>query len=240
MTTPAENPTPAPEATSPAPGAPQEPAAAAPAPKPAPPATSEAPAEPHANVWEDPVAAKAEIERLRRENGAARTTAKAQAAAEARIELAQQIGKAIGLVKDDAPVDPAKLVEQATQSATEARQANVALAVYKAASTAGGDPVALLDSTSFQAKVKDLDPSDTAGITAAIQEAVQANPRLAAAAAELPVMSPNPGQGTSGGGAPTPKSTEQQIADLEKEGKWAEANKLKAQQLMDIRQSNRL
>lgn len=197
MTTPAPE-TQTPEATSPAPGAPQEPAAAAPAPKPAPP-KPEAPAEPQANVWDDPAAAKAEIERLRKENGAARTNAKAQAADEARKELAQQIGKAIGLVKDDEPVDPAKLTEQLTTSQAETLQAKVALAVYQAAGAAGGDPVALLDSSSFQAKVKALDPSDVAGITAAIQEAVQANPRLGAATGPT-VPAPNPAQGSSGSG----------------------------------------
>jgi hypothetical protein len=192
---------PAPEVTIPAPGAPQEPAAAAPAPKPAPPATPEAPAEPHANPWDDPKAAQAEIERLRRENGAARTTAKAQAADEARKELAQRIGKAIGLVTDE-PVDPAKLTEQLTMKEAEARQAKVALAVYQAAGNTA-DPVALLDSTSFLAKVKDLDPSDSTAIAAAIAEAVQANPRLGAApGTRLPA--PNPAQGSSGSGPATP------------------------------------
>jgi hypothetical protein len=51
--------------------------------------------------------------------------------------------------------------------------------VYRAAATAGADPDALLDSRSFAQAVADLDPSDTAGITAAITAAVQANPRYA-------------------------------------------------------------
>jgi hypothetical protein len=189
-----------PDAPSPAPGAQQEPAAATPAPKPAPPA-HEAPAEPHANPWDDPKAAQAEIERLRRENGAARTTAKAQAADEARNELAQQIGKALGLVADE-PVDPAKLTEQLAAKDAEARQAKVALAVYQAAGNTA-DPVALLDSQSFLAKVKGIDPSDSAAITAAITEAVAANPRLGAApGTRLPA--PNPAQGSSGSGPTTP------------------------------------
>jgi len=225
VTTPAtETPT-APEATSPASGASQEPAAAAPAAKPAPPAKPEAPAEPAGNVWDDPAAAKAEIERLRRENGAARTNAKAQAADDARKELAQQIGKALGLVADE-PVDPAKLTEQLATEKTEARQAKVALAVYQAASTAGGDPVALLDSTSFLAKVKDLDPSDSAAITAAVQEAVQANPRLAAATGPT-VPAPNPAQGSSGSGAGPDIAA--QIAEAEKAGNHRLAIALKRQ-----------
>lgn len=51
-------------------------------------------------------AATTEIERLRRENGAERTNAKAKAADEARAELAQTIGKTLGLVKDDEQADP--------------------------------------------------------------------------------------------------------------------------------------
>lgn len=226
-------PPPATATTPPAAVAPPAPPAPAPStpPKPAPHAAPAAPDQPQPNVWDDPAAAKAEIERLRRENGAARTTAKAQAAEEARTELAQQIGKAIGLVKDE-PVDPAKLVEQATQSATEARQANVALAVYKAAGAAGGDPAALLDSTSFQAKVKDLDPTDATAITAAITAAIQANPRLAAAPGSR-VPAPNPAVGSSGGGAAT--DIDAQILAAEKARNFQLAIALKQQRAASLK-----
>jgi len=214
-----------PAATPPASGAteppkPTEPAAAAP------PATTP-PVEPKANVWEDPEAAKAEIERLRRENGAARTTAKQQAADEARTELAQTIGKALGIVKDDAPVDPAALVEQATSSQADAKQARVELAVFRNAGAAGGDPLALLDSASFLAKASSLDPTDTAAITAAITEAVTANPRLGAAAGSR-VPAPNPAQGTSGGG-PVATDIDAQIAAATQAGNHALAISLKRQ-----------
>jgi hypothetical protein len=86
-----------------------------------------------------PGAAKAEIERLRRENGSARTNAKAQAAEDAKKELAQTIGKALGLVEDE-PIDPAKLTESLTTAQADAKQAQVALAVFQNAGTAGGDP----------------------------------------------------------------------------------------------------
>lgn len=193
-----------PSDTTTTPVTPQEPAAAAPeAPNPtAPPAPAQAPAEPPANPWDNPEAAKAEIERLRKENGAARTNAKAQAAEDARKELAQQIGKALGLVEDE-PVDPAELTKQLTAKDAEARQAKVALAVYQTAGAAGADPLALLDSATFQAKVASIDPTDTAAITAAITEAVAANPRLGAAPGQR-VPAPNPAQGSSATGPATP------------------------------------
>ena len=80
---------PAPEATTPAAEAPKptEPAAAAPeAPK----------ADTKPNVWEDPEAAKAEIERLRKENGASRTNAK-QLHEMSRAQLEHQIALTEGL-----------------------------------------------------------------------------------------------------------------------------------------------
>jgi hypothetical protein len=78
-----------PDAPAPNPSAPESPAAATTPPAPAAPAEPAKPAEPpaaSANPWDDPKAAQAEIERLRRENGAARTNAKAQAAEDAKKE----------------------------------------------------------------------------------------------------------------------------------------------------------
>jgi len=126
--------------------------------------------------WDDPTVAKAEIERLRKENGAARTNAKAQAATDAR----QQILKDLGLIEGDEVADPAKIAAQLAASGADARQARVELAVYRAAG-AIADPSALLDSTSFLASLKDIDPTDSAAITAAITAAVESNPRLGAA-----------------------------------------------------------
>lgn len=159
--------------------------------------------EPKSNVWDDPTSAKAEIEKLRRENGAARTNAKAQAAEEARKELAQTIGKALGLVEDE-QIDPAKLTESLTTSQAEAKRARVELGVFKAAAAAGGDPAALLDSSSFLKSLDSIDPSDGAAIAAAISAAVEANPRLGAAPSEPRLPAPNPAQGSSASGAIAP------------------------------------
>lgn len=133
------------------------------------------------NLWDDPVKAKAEIERLRAENGKDRTTAKTKAAEDARNELTQTLGKALGLIKDgEEKPDPAKLTQQITETAAEAKQAKTELAVFKAAAKHGADADALLDSRSFLAKLKDIDPSDTKAIDTAIKDAVKDNPKLKA------------------------------------------------------------
>lgn len=182
------------------------------------------PAEPEkapANPWEDPKAAQAEIERLRRENGAARTNAKAQAAEEARKELAQTIGKALGLVEDE-PIDPIKLTESLTTAQAEAKDARVELAIFRTAGAAGGDPAALLDSQSFLKSLADIDPSDSPAVQAAIEKAVADNPRLGAAT-ETRTPAPNPAQGSSANGPGTASQlTEADVRRLSQAGKHAE------------------
>lgn len=157
--------------------APAEPAPAAP---PAPAATPAPPAEPAPAVWDDPAAARAEIEKLRKQNGDERVNAKKAAAEEARNELLQKLG----LTKDGEPApDPAKVA--ADLAAEREARANTAreLAIFKAASAAGADPAKLLDSNSFLTSVKGLDPADGEAITAAITAAVKANASLKAARA---------------------------------------------------------
>jgi hypothetical protein len=178
---------------------PDPPAQPAPAPQqPAAPASDE--------PWADPEKARAEIEKLRRENGAARTNAKQQAADDARAELAQTIGKALGLVQgDEAPT-----VEQLTQTlgstTDELRLAKVELAVHKAAPTHQGDANALLDSRAFLAKVADLDPAAAdfqTLVNAAIEKALAENPKLKAVQATG--ASAVDHAGGSGEGAVTPE-----------------------------------
>jgi hypothetical protein len=180
---------------------------------------------PKANPWEDPKAAQAEIERLRKENGAARTNAKAQAADEARNELAQTIGKALGLVKDE-PVDPAKLTEQLLSAQTGTKQAQIELAVFRASGAVNGDPSALLDSRAFLAKLADIDPADSAAVAAAITAAVAENPRLGVQAGPR-VPAPNPAQGSSANGSGT--DLDAQIDAATKSGQFQRAIALKQQ-----------
>lgn len=167
---------------------PQEPAAAAPEPK------ADAAPTKATNPWEDPAAAKAEIEKLRRENASDRTNSKTKAADEARKELAQTIGKALGLVTDE-PVDPAELTKQLTATQAQAKQAALELAIFKSAPDAL-TAAALLDSRTFLAKVADLDPSDDAAIAAVVVDAVANIPALGKR-----VPAPNPAQGSSASGA---------------------------------------
>ena len=212
-----------------APPAATEPPAAATTP-PAPTNTPPAPAEPPkaadvasaANPWDSPEAARAEIEKLRRENGAARTNAKAQAAEEARKELAQQIGKAIGLVEE--VTDPAKLTEQLAASQTDAQRARVELAVFRSASAVNGDPAALLDSTSFLKSLDGIDANDAAAVQAAISTAITANPRLGAAP-QSRTPAPNPAQGASASGAGQAQLTRGEVEQMARDGKHAEIDK---------------
>ena len=180
--------------------------------------------------WDDPAAAKAEIERLRRENAKDRTDAKTQAADNARKELANTIGKALGIVEDGAETDPAKLTESLTASQAEAKQARVELAVFRNAAAAGGDPAALLDSASFLAKVANLDPSDSDALTGAIKAAVEANPRLGVAPADPKAPAPNPAQGSSASGAPAGgQLSEAEVKELYAAGKHEEIVKAEAE-----------
>lgn len=191
---------PMPEPTPPAPTPTPEPTPTPTPPVPTPPAPEPTPA-PSDDLPEDRDALVKMIGDLRKENASTRTTAKKQAADEARAELAQSIGKAIGLVKDDEPVDPAELAKQIEQSKTSERTAQIHLAVFKTAGKHLGDPEALLDSSSFLAKLSDLDPNasdfDTK-VGEVIKTAVDANPKLKSSSTPGSSSVDHPG----GGGAP--------------------------------------
>ncbi|MGW4648049.1 hypothetical protein [Kitasatospora sp. NPDC004289] len=167
---------------------PQTPAApVAEPPKPGPP-----PASPAAPAGESDADKIARLERdltaARGEAAKDRTTAKANAAQEARNTLAQEIGKALGLVKDDTPPDPAKLAEQiSTQTGrigeleTALRQRDVELAVHTAAEKHGAKTAALLDSRAFAKAISALDPAAknfATELDTAIKTAVEANPNF--------------------------------------------------------------
>lgn len=112
--------------------------------------------------------------------------AKNTAAEQATTELAQKVAKALGLVPEDAPPDPAKLAEQITtqtsrigelESALKAK--DVELAVRAAAEKHQAKPGSLLDSRSFLKTIGDLDPADkgfASQLDAAIKQAVADNP----------------------------------------------------------------
>lgn len=133
---------------------------------------------------------------LRKENAAARVNGKQTAAEEARKELAQQLGKALGLVEDDTAPTPEQLTAQLTASQEAARTSAVELAVYKTTQQHGGNPAALTDSRAFLAKVADLDPTAedfTTKVIEAAKKAVSENPTLKAAQAAGQSTIDNPG-----------------------------------------------
>jgi hypothetical protein len=167
--------------------------------------------------WDDPVKAKAEIERLRRENAADRTTAKSKAAEDAVNDLTQKLGKALGLIKDGDKdkVDPAELAKQVETATTRARQTAVELAVYRGASKHSGDPDALLDSRAFLAKVSDLDPDDdkfASKVDTAIKDAVKDNPKLKAGQAPGSSSADHGAGGSGEKGTRKPKSLADAVA----------------------------
>jgi hypothetical protein len=122
-----------------------------------------------------------QLEAARSEAAKTRTNAKQAAADEARTGLVQELGKALGLIKDGEATDPAELTKQLTAVQADHRTARLELAVYRAAGAAGADPTALLDSRQFLASLADVDPADTAALTKAVTEAVKANPKLGGA-----------------------------------------------------------
>ena len=183
--------------------------------------TTQTSAQAPANPWDDPAAARAEIEKLRRENGAERVNAKTQAAEEARNELLQKLG----LTKDgEKTPDPDALAKDLTTAREQARQHAVDLAVYKAAAANQANPDALLDSASFLAKVRTLDPNGadfTTQVTDAIKTAVTTNQALKAVRAtgasgvELTGGSGEQGQITE---AQLARMTPDQIVDAQTKG----------------------
>lgn len=170
----------------------------------------------------DPERAARLIENLRREKAALKGSA-TKAAEAAKAELAQTIGRALGLVTDDQPADPAALTAQVREASAQAQQARLELAVYRAAQGGNADPAALLDSRAFLEKAATIDPSDSAAVSAAIAEAVAANPRLGRP--EPQGMKRNPAQGAS---ASPPLGIAEQIAAAEKAGDIRTAIRLKS------------
>lgn len=100
------------------------------------------------------------------------------------------LAKAFGVKQDDdAPPDPAALAAQIEAEKADAAEAKRQLAVFQNAGEA--DPRRLLDSASFLRSIKDIAPTDTAKITAAVAAAVEADPLLKAA--QPPSTPPFPG-----------------------------------------------
>lgn len=149
---------------------------------------------------------------------------RAKSADDVRNEIASAVAKALGI---EQPPDPATLTAQLTDQTSKARQAQVELAVFRAAATAGGDPAALLDSVSFVRALADIDPSDNTAIADKVRAAVAANPSLGTAPVRR-VPGPNPAAGSSANGAP---DLESEIAAAQKAGDVGRVISLQNQKL---------
>jgi hypothetical protein len=94
-------------------------------------------------------------------------------------------------------------------------------ALLAAAEVVGVDPAGLVDSVAFMRSVAPISPADTAGLQAAVADALAANPALAVVPA-APGMRANPAQGGSASGwAPAPATTTDRVR--------REASKISAQ-----------
>lgn len=150
------------------------------------PAVAAPPAEtpPSGELPDDPAVLKAEIAKLRKENGAERTNAKTKAADDARAELTDKLAIALGIKKEGEKPTAEQLTKELTEQQTTAKTAVTELAIYKAAGANGASPDALLDSRAFLASVAELDPASAdfqKQVGAAIKKAVTDNPKLKAA-----------------------------------------------------------
>lgn len=185
-------------------------------PKPAPPASATSPADPAGadptppadpapgdGLPDDPSILKAKIAELNRENAARRVenreeqqrlidAAKADAAAAAKKEAYEQLGKSLGLVPDGEETDPVKLLEKAVadRDALTAQLAAAALrdqdrktadALTAAANTHEGD-VALVNAVvKADDLLKDIDTNAddyAAQVAAVVKDAIEKNPKL--------------------------------------------------------------
>ena len=155
-----------------------------------------------------------ELSAARAEAGKSRVNAKQAAADQARTDLVNELGKALGLVNDDEPADPAALQQQIAATGTENTElkaqlvaSDTKLAALLAAASQGVNPAALLDSNSFLASLKGLAPTDAEKINAAIKTAIENNPTLKAQAAKSgPEFTGGPG------GQAEPTSLEDAVA----------------------------
>lgn len=147
-----------------------------------------------------------EVQQLRQENGKARVTAKEKAAQEARDEVVRDIGKSLGLIKDDEDADPAELRKQIEEHQTAVRERDQELAVYRSAAEHDADPNKLLDSRRFLASIKDIDPDDSEKIGAAIKAAIDSDEsyKTTQPKAQAAKASGTATTGGSGEGAVTP------------------------------------
>ncbi|MFJ4286412.1 hypothetical protein ACIPY0_12270 [Paenarthrobacter nicotinovorans] len=160
------------------------------------------------DVWDDPVAARAEIEKLRKQNGDERINAKKQAADEARQELLQKLG----LVKGDEKPSIDDLIKQNSSKDAALRSLTVERALDKAARKAGADEDLLAAVLAHKGSLSKLDPSEADFATkldALVKAELDGNPKLKAARAAAAS-----GVELGGGSGEQGQITEQQLKTM--------------------------
>lgn len=139
-----------------------------------------------------------EIRELRRENASRRTANKA-AREDAEADLVDKLAAALGLKKDTKPTvesltnDIAASETARAKAEAEALTARREVAALRAATAAGANGDALLDSRAFAAKLAEINPDDTEAVSAAVKAALDANPTLRASQA-VATATDQPGQ----------------------------------------------
>ena len=154
----------------------------------------------------DPEQLQNMVRALRKENAKDRTAAKQKAADDAQASLVQQIGKALGLIKDedDTPT-PDDLTRQLTAEQDAKRTAQTALAVYRAAQGIA-DPDMLTDSARFHKAIADVDITDQQAVTDAVKAFIKDHPQYAGTRAPQ-AGGANTIDHPAGSGETTPQST---------------------------------
>lgn len=137
------------------------------------------------------------VTNLRHENSRDRHNAKATAAQEAadktKLEMAQAIGKALGLVQESEEVTTDQLQQRINTMQADGKADKIELEVYRTADKHGANSAALVDSVGFRRAVANLDPADadfSAKVVEASKQAVQANPLLRATPAVVRTGNP--------------------------------------------------
>ena len=154
----------------------------------------------------DPEQLQNMVRALRKENAKDRTAAKQKAADDAQASLVQQIGKAIGLIKDDDDTPTQDdLIQQLTTEQEAKRTAQTTLAIYRAAQGIA-DPDMLTDSTRFHKTLADVDITDQNAVTAAVNAFIKDHPQYAGTRAPQ-AGGANTLDHPAGSGETTPQST---------------------------------
>ena len=125
---------------------------------------------------------------------------------DAQASLVQQIGKALGLIKDDDDTPtPDDLTRQLAAEQDAKRSAQTALAVYRAAQGIA-DPDMLTDSTRFHKALADVDITDQQAVTDAVKAFIKDHPQYSGTRAPQ-AGGANTIDHPAGSGETTPQST---------------------------------